>query len=170
MAAGFPTTVNPIIQNRCVPVFFDITLPTYQTDAWLLEQPFRRTRAIMIAHTLGNPFDLGRVTNFVKQHVSGWLRIVATLWARPSGQTVGTFGDLATVSFYPPTTSPWAKAVRSHQLAAAENSRRIFPRLGARLLVRPGKENTCGSVSSGNWASSPADTITSTLIPISATT
>ncbi|MGB6303652.1 MAG: DegT/DnrJ/EryC1/StrS family aminotransferase, partial [Acidobacteriaceae bacterium] len=69
VAAGFPTTVNPIIQNRCVPVFIDITVPNYQADASQLEAALSdRTRAIMIAHTLGNPYDLDRVSNFAKQH------------------------------------------------------------------------------------------------------
>ena len=65
VAAGFPTTVNPIIQNHCVPVFIDVTMPTYQADASQLEAALSdRTRAIMIAHTLGNPYDLDRGCRF----------------------------------------------------------------------------------------------------------
>src|ERR1700678_177309 len=68
-AAGFPTTVNPIIQNRCVPVFIDITVPSYQADATQLEAALsERTRAIMIAHTLGNPYDLDLVSSFARKH------------------------------------------------------------------------------------------------------
>src|SRR5919202_4208533 len=69
VAAGFPTTVNPILQNGLVPVFIDVTIPTLGPDVRLLEDALSpRTRAVMIAHTLGNPFDLGAVTDFVKRH------------------------------------------------------------------------------------------------------
>src|SRR5947209_11404327 len=69
VAAGFPTTVNPIIQNGMVPVFLDIHVPTYNIDArWLEEARSERTRAIVLAHTLGNPFDLEAVTAFARQH------------------------------------------------------------------------------------------------------
>ena len=103
VAAGFPTTVNPIIQNGCVPVFIDVTMPTYQADVSQLEAALSdRTRAIMIAHTLGNPFDLDAVAAFAKKH-NLWLveDSCDALGATYNGQKVGTFGDLATVSFYP---------------------------------------------------------------------
>jgi CDP-6-deoxy-D-xylo-4-hexulose-3-dehydrase len=69
VAAGFPTTVNPIVQNGLVPVFVDVQVPTYNVDVRLLEQAVSdRTRAVMIAHTLGNPFDLAAVKEFVERH------------------------------------------------------------------------------------------------------
>ena len=103
VAAGFPTTVNPIIQNRLVPVFVDVTLPTYKSmlRSWK-RRSAERTRAIMIAHTLGNPFDLDAVSAFAKKH-NLWLieDCCDALGSTYNGQKVGTFGDLATVSFYP---------------------------------------------------------------------
>ena len=72
VAAGFPTTVNPIIQNGLVPVFVDVTIPTYNVDVDATGSgAFARTRAIMIAHTLGNPFDLAAVTAFVRSTICG---------------------------------------------------------------------------------------------------
>src|SRR6185312_6743971 len=69
VAAGFPTTVNPIIQNRLVPVFVDVTLPTYNVDISQLEAALSsRSRAVILAHTLGNPFDLAAVTDFARRH------------------------------------------------------------------------------------------------------
>ena len=103
VAAGFPTTVNPIIQNGLVPVFLDVTLPTYQVDTRQLELALSpKTKAIMIAHTLGNPFDLGTVSAFAKKH-DLWLieDCCDALGATFEGRKVGTFGDLATCSFYP---------------------------------------------------------------------
>src|SRR4051794_12727769 len=103
VAAGFPTTVNPIIQNGLVPVFVDVHVPTYNIDVTQLEAALSpKTRAIMIAHTLGNPFDLGAVTAFAKQH-GLWLveDCCDALGSTYDGKQVGTFGDLATVSFYP---------------------------------------------------------------------
>jgi len=147
LAAGFPTTVNPIIQNRCVPVFIDITLPTYQLDAALLESALSdRTRAIMFAHTLGNVCDLEAVVHFAKKH-GLWLieDCCDALGSTYQGKMVGTFGDLATVSFYPAhhitmgeggavvTDSPLLKTL-------AES----FRDWGRDCWCDPGKENTCG--------------------------
>src|SRR3954464_535978 len=103
VAAGFPTTVNPIVQNGLVPVFVDVTLPTYDIDAEAMEAAVSaRTRAVVIAHTLGNPFDLGAVVDFCRRH---GLMLVEdccdALGATYHGKPVGTFGDLATLSFYP---------------------------------------------------------------------
>src|SRR5436309_2501995 len=102
MAAGFPTTVNPIIQNRLVPVFIDAELGTYGPDLdQLADAVSDRTRAIMIAHTLGNPFDVGRVSEIAKDK-GLWLieDCCDAVGAKFAGRNVGTFGDLATVSFY----------------------------------------------------------------------
>jgi CDP-6-deoxy-D-xylo-4-hexulose-3-dehydrase len=103
VAAGFPTTVNPIIQNGLLPVFIDISLPTYNVDADLLEQAYTgRTRAVFLAHTLGNPFDLQRVREFTEKH-GLWLieDCCDALGSVYRDRKVGTFGDLATFSFYP---------------------------------------------------------------------
>ena len=147
VAAGFPTTVNPIIQNGCVPVFMDVTTPTYQADASQLEAALSdRTRAIMIAHTLGNPFDLDLVANFAKKH-NLWLveDSCDALGAKYNGQMVGTFGDLATVSFYPAhhiTTGEGGAVVTNNALlkTLAES----FRDWGRDCWCEPGKDNTCG--------------------------
>src|SRR5579863_8021242 len=103
VAAGFPTTVNPIIQNGLVPVFLDEHIPTYNIDVTQLEEAYSdRTRAVVIAHTLGNPFDLGAITEFVRKHNLWFVEDCCdAVGATYNGQKVGTFGDLATVSFYP---------------------------------------------------------------------
>jgi CDP-6-deoxy-D-xylo-4-hexulose-3-dehydrase len=103
VAAGFPTTVNPIIQNQLVPVFVDVHIPTYNIDINQLDAALSsRTRAIILAHTLGNPFDLQTVTEFARQHHL-WLieDCCDAAGARYQDQMVGTFGQIATVSFYP---------------------------------------------------------------------
>lgn len=147
VAAGFPTTVNPIVQNRCVPVFIDITVPTYQADVTRLETALSgRTRAIMIAHTLGNPYELDKVADFAKRH-NLWLveDSCDALGATYKGKKVGTFGDLATVSFYPAhhitmgeggavvTDSPLLKTIVES-----------FRDWGRDCWCEPGKDNTCG--------------------------
>ncbi len=103
VAAGFPTTVNAILQNQLVPVFVDVEVPTYNVDVTQLEAACsERTRAIILAHTLGNPFDLAQVNAFAKAH-NLWLieDCCDAVGACYQGEPVGTFGDLATVSFYP---------------------------------------------------------------------
>src|SRR5579872_992433 len=101
VAAGFPTTVNPILQNGLVPVFVDVTIPSYEIDTGQLEAArSEKTKAVMIAHTLGNVFDLDAVTLFANEH-NLWLiedccDALGSTWR---GQKVGTFGDIATVSF-----------------------------------------------------------------------
>jgi CDP-6-deoxy-D-xylo-4-hexulose-3-dehydrase len=102
-AAGFPTTVNPILQNQLVPVFLDVHIPSYNLDVSRLEQAVGpRTKAIMVAHTLGNPFDLDAVLAVARRH-NLWLieDCCDAVGATYRGRKVGTFGDLATVSFYP---------------------------------------------------------------------
>ncbi len=108
VAAGFPTTVAPIIQYGAVPVFVDVTIPQYNIDVHMLEQALSdRTKAVMIAHTLGNPFDLQAVSGFCKKHHL-WL-IEDNCDALGSEYTIdgrrrltGTVGDIGTSSFYPP--------------------------------------------------------------------
>lgn len=103
VAAGFPTTVNPIIQNGLIPVFVDINIDTYNIDTDLMEKALgKKTRAIMLAHTLGNPFDLNRVTEFARDN-NLWLieDCCDAVGSKYNNRMVGTFGDIATASFYP---------------------------------------------------------------------
>ena len=147
VAAGFPTTVNPIFQNRLVPVFVDVDLPSYGIDVSQMEAALSsRTRAIMIAHTLGNPYDVGAVAAFAQQHNLLLIEDCCdAVGATFDGRSVGTFGDLATVSFYP-----------AHHITMGEGGcvlahKPIFKRIvesfrdwGRDCWCEPGKENTCG--------------------------
>lgn len=147
VAAGFPTTVNPMIQYGCVPVFLDVDIPTYNIDVTKLEEAISpKTKAIMIAHTLGNPFNLSVVTEIAKKH-NLWLieDDCDSLGATYNNQKTGTFGDAATVSFYPAhhitmgeggavlINNPWLKKI-------AESYRDW----GRDCWCEPGKDNTCG--------------------------
>src|SRR4029077_20476935 len=103
VAAGFPTTVNPIYQNRLTPVYVDVDTPTCNIDVSQLEEALSpRTRAVILPHPLGNPFDLRAVTAFTERH-NLWLieDSCDALGAEYDGRMVGTFGDLSTFSFYP---------------------------------------------------------------------
>lgn len=103
VAAGFPTTLNPILQNGLVPVFLDVDIPTYNIDVRLLEEAVsEKTKAIFLAHTLGNPFNLDAVSAVAKRHKL-WLieDSCDALGATYKGKGIGTFGELATASFYP---------------------------------------------------------------------
>ena len=116
VAAGFPTTVNPLIQFGCIPVFVDIDIPTYNIKADLIEQAISpKTKAIMIAHTLGNPFNLEVVTAITKKY-GLWLieDDCDSLGATFNGQKTGTFGDLATLSFYPAHHITMGEIGRAH--------------------------------------------------------
>lgn len=103
VAAGFPTTVNPIYQNQLQPVFVDVELPTYNVNVEQLKAAVTpKTKAIMIAHTLGNPFNLDAVTAIAKEH-NLWLieDCCDAVGSTYKGQLAGSFGDISTVSFYP---------------------------------------------------------------------
>jgi CDP-6-deoxy-D-xylo-4-hexulose-3-dehydrase len=147
VAAGFPTTVFPILQFGAVPVFLDITLPTYNVDVSRLEEALSpRTRGVMIAHTLGNPFDLDAVTAFCKKH-DLWL-VEDNCDANGSlyrGRKTGSFGDLATLSFYPPhhLTMGEGGAVLSGP-PAMNRVVNSFRDWGRDCWCDPGKDNTCG--------------------------
>src|ERR1017187_6633358 len=147
VASSFPTTVNPIIQNGLIPVFVDVTIPTYNIDVTMLEAALSdRTRAIMVAHTLGNPFDLDAVKAFAVKH-DLWLieDCCDALGSTFRGQPVGSFGDLATVSFYP-----------AHHITMGEGGCVLTDKPLLRTLVESfrdwgrdcwcatGNENTCG--------------------------
>jgi CDP-6-deoxy-D-xylo-4-hexulose-3-dehydrase len=147
LAAGFPTTVNPIIQNQCVPVFIDISLPTFQLDTSQLERALSdRTRAIMFAHTLGNVCDLDAVVNFAKKHDLWFIEDSCdALGSTYKGRMVGTFGDIATVSFYPAhhITMGEGGAVITDS-APLQSIIESFRDWGRACWCDPGKENTCG--------------------------
>lgn len=147
VAAGFPTTVNPILLNGLVPVFVDVDLGTYDARPDLLAAAVApKTRAIVMAHTLGNPFDLDTVMALAEEHD---LLVVEdscdALGARYRGRNVGTFGDLATLSFYP-----------AHQMTMGEGGCVLTDRgtlgkvveslrdWGRDCWCAPGMENTCG--------------------------
>ena len=102
-ATGFPTTVNPSFQNNLVPVFVDVDIPTYNIRADLIEEAISpRTRAIMVAHALGNPFDLGTIMSIAKKHNLYVIEDTCdALGATYNNQLVGTFGNIGTLSFYP---------------------------------------------------------------------
>jgi CDP-6-deoxy-D-xylo-4-hexulose-3-dehydrase len=103
VAAGFPTTVNPILQFGAVPVFVDVEIGTYNIDASKVAAAIGpRTKAIMLAHTLGNPFNLGVITEICRKH-GLWLieDCCDALGSTYQGKLVGTFGDIGTLSFYP---------------------------------------------------------------------
>jgi CDP-6-deoxy-D-xylo-4-hexulose-3-dehydrase len=147
VASGFPTTVNPIIQNRLVPVFVDVDIPTYNIDASQLEAALsERTRAVMLAHTLGNPFDLSAVTDFVRRH-NLWLieDCCDAVGATYDARGVGTFGDLATVSFYPAhhITMGEGGCVLTNR-PALKNLVESFRDWGRDCWCVPGVANTCG--------------------------
>lgn len=147
VAAGFPTTVNPILQFGAVPVFVDIDIKTYNIDPHLIEQAISsKTKAIMLAHTLGNPFNLEVVTELCRKH-NLWLieDCCDALGATYKGQKVGTFGDIGTLSFYPAhhITMGEGGAVftQNAQLAKIAESFRDW---GRDCYCAPGKDNTCG--------------------------
>ena len=147
VAAAFPTTVNPLLQYGAVPVFVDVLPDTYNIDAQQIEAAITpKTKAIMIAHTLGNPFDLASVSQLCKKH-GLWLieDCCDALGSTYAGQPVGTFGDIATISFYPAhhitmgeggavfTNNPELKLI-------AES----FRDWGRDCYCAPGRDNTCG--------------------------
>jgi CDP-4-dehydro-6-deoxyglucose reductase, E1 len=146
-AAGFPTTVNPIVQNGLVPVFVDIEIPTYNADVSALEAALSpRTRAIILAHTLGNPFDLDAVTAFARRHglwlVEDCCDAVGSIY---HGRCVGAFGDLATVSFYPAhhITMGEGGCVLTDQ-PLLKTLVESFRDWGRDCWCEPGDQNTCG--------------------------
>ncbi len=147
VAAGFPTTVNPILQFGAVPVFVDVELGTYNIDASKIGAAISpRTKAIMLAHTLGNPYNLEVITALCKQH-GLWLieDCCDALGSTYQGQMVGTFGDIGTLSFYP-----------AHHITMGEggavftNNKELkmiaesFRDWGRDCYCPPGKDNTCG--------------------------
>jgi CDP-6-deoxy-D-xylo-4-hexulose-3-dehydrase len=146
-AAGFPTTVNPIVQLGCIPVFIDSELTTLNADLDALEAALSpRTRAVFMAHPLGNPSDAERVRSFCRKHGLWMLEDTCdALGATWNGQQVGTFGDVATVSFYPAhhitMGEGGAVLMRSPALRKLTESFRDW---GRDCWCAPGADNTCG--------------------------
>lgn len=147
VAAGFPTTVNPIIQYGAIPVFIDVDIPTYNVKAELIEQAISsKTKAIMIAHTLGNPFNLDVVIDVARRH-NLWLieDDCDSLGATYRDRKTGTFGDLATVSFYPAhhitMGEGGAVLINNPKLKMIAESFRDW---GRDCYCETGKDNTCG--------------------------
>ena len=147
VAAGFPTTVNPILQFGAIPVFVDIDIPSYNIDPEKIEAALGpKTKAVMLAHTLGNPFNLGVVKELCERH-NLWLieDCCDALGSRYSNTMVGSFGDIGTLSFYP-----------AHHITMGEGGavftnngqlRRIllsFRDWGRDCHCPPGQDNTCG--------------------------
>jgi CDP-6-deoxy-D-xylo-4-hexulose-3-dehydrase len=146
VAAGFPTTVNPIIQFGAIPVFIDVKIPTYNIDENLVEAAItNKTKAVMLAHTLGNPFNVKKIKEICERN-NLWLieDSCDALGSKFNNQNVGTFGDLATLSFYP-----------AHHITMGEggavftNSKKLeriaesFRDWGRDCYCEPGKDNTC---------------------------
>lgn len=147
VAAGFPTTVAPIIQNGCIPVFVDIEVATHNVDVQLLESAVNeKTKGIMIAHSLGNPFNLEAVEKICKENDLFLIEDCCDAFgATFAGRPVGTFGELATLSFYPAhhITMGEGGAVLMDQMRLARICE-SFRDWGRDCYCKPGKDNTCG--------------------------
>jgi len=147
VAAGFPTTINPIVQFGAVPVFVDVKIPTYNIDETLIEEAItNKTKAIMVAHTLGNPFNLQVVKSICEKN-NLWLieDSCDALGSTYDGKMIGTFGDIATLSFYPAhhITMGEGGAVFTNSLKLRIIAQ-SFRDWGRDCFCEPGKENTCG--------------------------
>jgi CDP-4-dehydro-6-deoxyglucose reductase, E1 len=158
VAAGFPTTINPIIQNGLVPVFVDVDLPTLNLDVSYLEEALSdRTRAIVLAHTLGNPYDLDTICAFASKHnlflVEDNCDALGSLY---KNKLTGTFGDISTLSFYP-----------AHHITMGEGGCVTTSDANLKIIIEsfrdwgrdcycdPGKDNTCGKRFSWQLGSLP---------------
>ena len=151
VAAGFPTTVNPIVQNGAVPVFVDIEIPTFNVDINLIEQAITpKTKAIMIAHGLGNPFDVKKVREICDKY-NLWLvqDTCDALGAKFDGKKLGFYGDIGTVSFYPAhhiTMGEGGLVYFNSQNTNSMKLKRIAESIrdwGRDCYCEPGKDNTC---------------------------
>lgn len=147
VAAGFPTTVNPIVQFGAVPVFVDVDIRTHNVNADLIEAAITpRTKAIMLAHALGNPFNLGTVVELCKKY-NLWLieDTCDALGAEFNGQKCGTFGDIGTLSFYPAHHMTMGEGgavfMNNPELKVIAESFRDW---GRDCYCAPGCDNTCG--------------------------
>ncbi|MBO6150215.1 MAG: lipopolysaccharide biosynthesis protein RfbH [Clostridium sp.] len=163
VAAGFPTTVTPMIQYGAVPVFVDVTIPQYNIDVSMLEKAYsEKTKAVMIAHTLGNPFDLGAVSAFCRKH-NLWLvedncdALGSTYTLDGKERFTGTIGDIGTSSFYPPhhmTMGEGGAVYTDNPLLG--RIVRSFRDWGRDCVCPPGKDDTCGHRFDGTYGELPA--------------
>ncbi len=148
VAAGFPTTINPIVQHGCIPVFVDIDIPTYNIASDLVEAAIsRKTKAIILAHSLGNPFNVAKIRQLADKY-NLWLieDNCDALGSTYNDEPTGSFGDLSTISFYP-----------AHQITTGEGGSVIINNSKLKKIVTsmrnwgrdcwciPGKDNTCGT-------------------------
>lgn len=159
VAAGFPTTVNPIVQFGAVPVFVDVDLGTHNVNADLIEAAITpKTKAIMLAHTLGNPFNLAKVKALCDKY-NLWLveDCCDALGAKFDGKMVGTWGDIATLSFYPAHHMTMGEGgavfTNNGQLIKIAESFRDW---GRDCYCKPGCDNTCGTRFNMQLGSLPA--------------
>jgi len=148
VAAGFPTTVNPILQHNCVPVFVDIDIPTYNINIELLEKAYsNKTKAVMLAHTLGNPYNLDAVKLFVEKY-NLWLieDCCDALGSEYNSKKVGQYGDIATFSFYPAHHITMGEGgailTNNSKLKKIIESYRDW---GRDCYCKPGVDNTCNN-------------------------
>lgn len=153
VAAGFPATVTPIIQNNLIPVFVDISIPTYNIDVEMFKRSIsEKTKCIFIAHTLGNPFDIDMIMEYAQKY---------NLWviedncdafgSEYNGKKTGTFGHLSTISFYPAhhITTGEGGAICTNDLQLADIVR-SFRDWGRDCYCSGGENNTCGKDSLNN--------------------
>lgn len=159
VAAGFPTTVNPIIQHGCIPVFIDVEEGTHQIDISKLEEArSSKTKAVMVAHTLGNPFNAQAVKDFCDKH-DLWLieDCCDAAGAKFNGKMVGTFGHIATVSFYPAhhitMGEGGAVLTNDHKLKKIAESMRDW---GRDCWCPTGKDNSCNKRFGWDFEDMPA--------------
>ncbi len=162
IAAGFPTTVTPIIQYGAIPVFIDVTLPSYNIDCSKLKKALsKKTRAVMVAHTLGNPFDLNVVKGFCDAH-DLWLiedncdSLGSRYKYRGKWKYTGTIGDIGTSSFYPPhhITMGEGGAVYTNN-SMLKRIVESFRDWGRDCWCGPGCDNTCNNRFSGQFGELP---------------
>lgn len=165
VAASFPTTVNPIIQNRAIPVFIDIELPYYQVNISYLEQALSpKTKAVILAHTLGNPFNISEVVNFCSKNklwlIEDCCDALGSTWSdnhshdHSSTRPCGSFGDISTLSFYPAhhitTGEGGAILLKDNELKKIAQSFRDW---GRDCWCPPGKDDSCGKRFKQNFSS-----------------
>ena len=158
VAAGFPSTVTPIIQNQCIPVFVDVDIPTYNVNVEMMERAITdKTKCIFLAHTLGNPFNLDAVMNLAEKH---------NLWviedncdafgSKYNGKYTGTFGHISTISFYPAhhiTTGEGGAVCTDDEFLA--KLIRSFRDWGRDCYCMGGENNTCGKRFSQQFGTLP---------------
>lgn len=163
VAAGFPTTVSPIIQYGAVPVFVDVTIPQYNIDVSMLREALsEKTKAVMVAHTLGNPFDIAAVKAFCDKN-GLWLiedncdALGSTYTFKGQERLSGTVGDIGTSSFYPPHHMTMGEGgcvyTNDSQLHAIINSYRDW---GRDCTCPSGQDDTCGHRFDGQYSQLPA--------------